>query len=82
MDIKHCIPINIYLKKKIFSKEIDIEHIIPQSRLFDDSLSNKTLEYKAINIEKGNKTAYDFVKRKIWRRRLATIYKLLRKLVQ
>ena len=51
-------------KEKIFSKEIDIEHIIPQSRLFDDSLSNKTLEYKAVNIEKGNKTAYDFVKEK------------------
>ena len=51
-------------KEKIFSKEIDIEHIIPQSSLFDDSLSNKTLEYKAINIEKGNKTAYDFVKEK------------------
>ena len=51
-------------KEKIFSKEIDIEHIIPQARLFDDSLSNKTLEYKAINIEKGNKTAYDFVKEK------------------
>ena len=53
-------------KEKIFSKEIDIEHIIPQSRLFDDSLSNKTLEYKAINIEKGNKTAYDFVKENTW----------------
>lgn len=51
-------------KEKVFSKEIDIEHIIPQARLFDDSLSNKTLEYKAINIEKGNKTAYDFVKEK------------------
>lgn len=51
-------------KEKLFSKEIDIEHIIPQARLFDDSLSNKTLEYKAINIEKGNKTAYDFVKEK------------------
>ena len=49
MDIKHCIPINIYLKKKIFSKEIDIEHIIPQSRLFDD-LSNKTLEYQRLLI--------------------------------
>lgn len=51
-------------KEKLFSKEIDIEHIIPQARLFDDSLSNKTLEYRAINIEKGNKTAYDFVKDK------------------
>lgn len=51
-------------KEKLFSKEIDIEHIIPQARLFDDSLSNKTLEYKSVNIEKGNKTAYDFVKEK------------------
>lgn len=39
-------------REKIFSKEIDIEHVIPQARLFDDSLSNKTLEYRAINIEK------------------------------
>ena len=51
-------------REKIFSKEIDIEHVIPQARLFDDSLSYKTLEYRAINIEKGNKTAYDFVKEK------------------
>ena len=57
-------------KEKLFSKEIDIEHIIPQARLFDDSLSNKTLEYKAINIEKGNKTAYDFVKEKYGEERL------------
>ncbi len=49
---------------KLFSKEFDIEHIIPQSRLFDDSLSNKTLELRSINIEKGNRTAYDFIKEK------------------
>lgn len=46
---------------KIFSKEFDIEHIIPQSRLFDDSFSNKTLELREANIDKGNKTAYDYV---------------------
>lgn len=51
-------------KEKLFSKEIDIEHIIPQSRVFDDSLSNKTLEYRSINIDKGNQTAYDYVKNK------------------
>ncbi len=51
-------------REKIFSKEIDIEHIIPQSRLFDDSFSNKTLEYREINIEKGNATALDFVQTK------------------
>lgn len=48
----------------VFSGDFDVEHIIPQSRLFDDSFSNKTLELRSINIEKGNKTAYDFVKEK------------------
>lgn len=51
-------------REKLFSKEIDIEHIIPKARLFDDSFSNKTLEYKDINIEKGNKTARDYVEEK------------------
>lgn len=51
-------------QEKLFSKEIDIEHIIPQSRLFDDSFSNKTLEYRDINIEKSNATAIDYVKNK------------------
>ena len=56
---------NTYIpQEKVFSKEFDIEHIIPQSRLFDDSFSNKTLELRSINIKKGNKTAYDFVKTK------------------
>ena len=48
----------------VFSGDFDVEHIIPQSRLFDDSFSNKTLELRSINIEKGNQTAYDFVKEK------------------
>jgi CRISPR-associated endonuclease Csn1 len=56
---------NIYIEPhKLFSKEFDIEHIIPQSRLFDDSFSNKTLETRSVNIEKGNDTAYDYVKQK------------------
>lgn len=53
---------NTYIAKEdVFSKKFDIEHIIPQSKLFDDSFSNKTLELRDINIEKGNETAYDFV---------------------
>ncbi|MDE6147166.1 MAG: type II CRISPR RNA-guided endonuclease Cas9 [Bacteroidales bacterium] len=50
--------------EKIFSKDFDIEHIIPQSRLFDDSFSNKTLEARQVNLDKGNATAYDYVKDK------------------
>ena len=56
---------NTYIApNKLFSKEFDIEHIIPQSRLFDDSFSNKTLESRSINIEKGNETAFDYVQSK------------------
>ena len=48
-------------KDNLFNKEFDIEHIIPQASLFDDSLSNKTLESRSVNIEKGNRTAFDYV---------------------
>ncbi len=53
---------NTYIPhEKVFSKEFDIEHIIPQAKLFDDSFSNKTLEARQANLEKSNATAYDFV---------------------
>ena len=53
---------NTYIpKEKLFLGEFDIEHIIPKARLFDDSLSNKTIELKSVNIAKGKMTAYDFV---------------------
>jgi len=48
----------------LFSKKFDIEHIIPQARLFDDSFSNKTLELRSENREKGDDTALAFIKRK------------------
>jgi len=40
---------------------VDIEHIIPRSRLFDDSQSNKTLVHRRCNEDKGDRTAYDFM---------------------
>ncbi len=53
---------NTYIpREKLFSKEFDIEHIIPQAKLFDDSFSNKTLEVRQVNLDKGNATALDFV---------------------
>lgn len=42
--------------------EVDVEHIIPKSRLFDDSQSNKTLAHRSCNATKGDRTAYDFMK--------------------
>ena len=55
---------NIIEASKLFSKEYDIEHIIPKSRLFDDSFSNKTICERNLNIEKSNKTAFSFLEEK------------------
>lgn len=53
---------NKYISRDLlFSGEIDIEHIIPQARIFDDSFANKTLTYRADNIKKGNRTALDYI---------------------
>ncbi len=53
---------NQYIEpQKLFSKEIDIEHIIPKAKLFDDSFSNKTLEFRNENRLKSDSTAYDFI---------------------
>lgn len=53
---------NQYIKREdIFTKKYDIDHIIPQSRLFDDGFSNKTLVPRDVNLKKGNKTAYDYI---------------------
>lgn len=49
-------------KEDLFSKSIDVEHIIPQARRFDDSFANKTLEFRDVNIKKGSRTAWDFVR--------------------
>ena len=55
---------NTYIsKEKLFSKDFDIEHIIPKARLFDDSFANKTLESRSVNEKKGDATAYDYVEK-------------------
>lgn len=40
----------------------DIEHIIPRSRLFDNSLTNKVCSCRECNAAKGAQTAFDFMK--------------------
>ena len=58
----HTLYTNTYIpQERLFSKDFDIEHIIPQALLFDDSFANKTLEKRDANIEKGRMTAYDYV---------------------
>lgn len=48
---------------KLFSPErlYDIDHIIPKSRYFDDSLSNKVICESHINEEKDNRTAWEYI---------------------
>lgn len=46
---------------KLFTTDFEIEHIIPQSRYFDNSLSNKVICETDVNKDKGNKTAYEYL---------------------
>ncbi len=46
-------------KTNLFTNEVQIEHILPFSRTFDDSLANKTLSFVDANYYKGNRTPYE-----------------------
>ncbi len=52
------IPLN-----KLFTPEYEIEHIIPQSRYFDDSFSNKVICESAVNKLKDNYIGLGFIKK-------------------
>jgi len=39
----------------------DIDHIIPQAKRYDDSLSNKVLTKRSENAKKGDRTAKDYI---------------------
>jgi CRISPR-associated endonuclease Csn1 len=47
---------------KLFTSAYEIEHVIPQSRYFDDSFSNKVICEAAVNKEKDNALGYEFIK--------------------
>lgn len=48
---------------KLFTPAYEIEHIIPQSRFFDDSFSNKVICEAEVNKDKDNNTAYAYIKK-------------------
>jgi CRISPR-associated endonuclease Csn1 len=52
---------NNIMMSELFSTKYQIEHIIPQSRLFDDSLSNKVICESEVNELKSNMTALEFI---------------------
>lgn len=49
---------------KLFTPAYEIEHVIPQSRYFDDSFSNKVICEAEVNKLKGNLLGYEFIKEK------------------
>ncbi len=51
------IPLN-----KLFTPAFEIEHIIPQSRYFDDSFGNKVICEAAVNKLKDNQLGLEFIK--------------------
>lgn len=48
---------------KLFTPAYEIEHVIPQSRYFDDSFTNKVICESAVNKLKDNCLGYEFVKK-------------------
>lgn len=46
---------------RLFTTEYEIEHVIPQSRYFDDSLTNKIVCESEVNKDKGNMLGYEYV---------------------
>lgn len=51
----------------LFGNEIDIDHIIPQSRYFDDSQINKVIAYASVNRnQKKNLLPFEFIKGTDW----------------
>lgn len=55
---------NIIPMSKLFTTDYQIEHIIPQSRFFDDSFNNKVICESVINPYpyKDNQTGFEFIK--------------------
>lgn len=52
------------LTEALQGENFDVDHIIPQSLLFDDSQNNKVLVHRKCNKDKTNNTAYDYMAQK------------------
>lgn len=47
---------------KLFTPAFEIEHIIPQSRYFDDSFNNKVICEAEVNKDKDKSTGFEYIK--------------------
>lgn len=52
------------LSQVLLGEGVDVDHIIPQSKLFDDSFQNKVLVLRVENGLKDNATAFDYMSSK------------------
>ena len=52
------------LSEALNGSNFDVDHIIPQAMLFDDSQTNKVLVHRKCNKDKTNTTAYDYISSK------------------
>jgi CRISPR-associated endonuclease Csn1 len=52
------------LAEALNGSNFDVDHIIPQAMLFDDSQTNKVLVHRKCNKDKTNTTAYDYISSK------------------
>lgn len=46
---------------RLFTNAYEVEHVIPRSRYFDDSMGNKVIVETAANKEKANRTAMQYI---------------------
>jgi CRISPR-associated endonuclease Csn1 len=48
---------------QLFTEAIQVEHIIPRARYFDDSMNNKTVCESHVNKDKDDNTAFEYLKK-------------------
>jgi CRISPR/Cas system Type II protein with McrA/HNH and RuvC-like nuclease domain len=60
---KHISPytMNPIPLSRLFTRDFEVDHIIPRSRFFDDSLANKVVCETSVNEDKGNRTAWEYI---------------------
>lgn len=64
LEQRYCSPYTgeVIPLSKLFTPAYQIEHVIPQARYFDDSLSNKVICEAEVNQLKGARLAYEFIR--------------------
>ena len=46
---------------RLFTRDYEIEHVIPKTRYYNDSMNNKVICEAEVNKDKGNMTGYEYI---------------------